>query len=216
MNLYRHYKDKPYRLLNFVRHSETMEDLVLYETLYENPSGKLWVRPKAMFFEMVEHEGVKQPRFAKVECQVQNYSAFTDQNRGWIKEISEKCFDVWDQEAFDDRAKKFHLFHISVAFVDQKPVAFKIGYGANTEIFYSWLGAVVPEMQRSGIASLLMKNQHDWCLTQSFVKIQTKCLNFNQGMLVLNLKHGFLVQDTEITEQGLKLLLEKRLLEPAY
>jgi hypothetical protein len=216
MNLYRHYKDKPYRFLNIVRHSETLEDMVLYETLYENSAAKYWVRPKEMFFETIEHNGVKQPRFAKVLCQVENYSVFTDQNRAWIREVAEQCFDVWDQDAFEDRAKKFHVFHISLAFIDEKPVAFKIGYGMTDEVFYSWLGAVQPTMQRTGIASMLMKNQHEWCLAQSFLRIQTKCLNFNQAMLVLNLKHGFMVQDTEVTEQGLKLVLEKRLVEPAY
>jgi hypothetical protein len=52
-----------YKVLGLVKHSETLEDLVLYEALYENPHGKLWVRPKEMFFEEVEREGRKFPRF---------------------------------------------------------------------------------------------------------------------------------------------------------
>jgi hypothetical protein len=64
--LYRHYKNKMYRVLDVVRHSETLEELVLYEALYENPNGKLWVRPKAMFLEDVEKDGKKFPRFAFV------------------------------------------------------------------------------------------------------------------------------------------------------
>ncbi len=58
--LYQHYKGNKYKLINVVRHSETLEELVLYETLYENDLGKLWVRPKGMFIEQVR-EGV--PRF---------------------------------------------------------------------------------------------------------------------------------------------------------
>ena len=46
---YRHYKDKPYRALGLCRHSETLEELVLYEALYPNELGSLWVRPKEMF-----------------------------------------------------------------------------------------------------------------------------------------------------------------------
>lgn len=49
--IYEHYKGKRYRLIDVVRHSETLEELVLYETLYENNLGKLWVRPKEMFLE---------------------------------------------------------------------------------------------------------------------------------------------------------------------
>ena len=47
-----------------MRHSETLEPLVLYRPLY-NDSG-MWVRPYAMFLEQVEIDGVMQPRFAPV------------------------------------------------------------------------------------------------------------------------------------------------------
>ncbi len=58
--IYQHYKGKKYKLLNVVRHSETLEELVLYETLYENELGRFWVRPKEMF---VEEVGEGTPRF---------------------------------------------------------------------------------------------------------------------------------------------------------
>jgi hypothetical protein len=61
--LYQHYKGNKYKLLSLVRHSETLEWLVFYECLYENPAGRLWVRPKAMFAEMVEVNGEMVPRF---------------------------------------------------------------------------------------------------------------------------------------------------------
>lgn len=59
---YRHYKGGEYEVLGVVRHSETLETMVLYRPLY-NTSG-LWVRPLAMFLETVEHGGTRQPRFA--------------------------------------------------------------------------------------------------------------------------------------------------------
>ena len=61
---YRHYKGGEYEVVGVVRHSETLEALVLYRPLY-NDSG-LWVRPYPMFFGDVEHEGRRQPRFAPV------------------------------------------------------------------------------------------------------------------------------------------------------
>lgn len=70
--LYEHYKGMRYRVHGVVRHSETLEELVLYETLYENKLGKMWVRPKAMFLETVVIEGVEKPRFrfvTKVESE---------------------------------------------------------------------------------------------------------------------------------------------------
>lgn len=61
---YRHYKGGEYQLLGVVRHSETLEPLVLYRPLY-GASGD-WVRPYAMFFETASFEGVVQPRFARI------------------------------------------------------------------------------------------------------------------------------------------------------
>lgn len=58
---YRHYKGREYEVLGVVRHSETLEPLVLYRPLYDQ-SG-LWVRPHAMFFETVEVDGQHRPRF---------------------------------------------------------------------------------------------------------------------------------------------------------
>lgn len=60
---YRHYKGKEYEVIDIVRHSETLEELVLYKQLYGD--GGLWVRPKTMFFEQIELNGQKMPRF---EC----------------------------------------------------------------------------------------------------------------------------------------------------
>jgi len=61
---YRHYKGNEYRVIGLAKHSETLEELVVYEALYDNPRSKLWVRPKEMFLEEVEVNGVRIPRFA--------------------------------------------------------------------------------------------------------------------------------------------------------
>lgn len=47
--VYEHYKGKRYRVYGVCRHSETLEELVHYECLYENELGKMWVRPKELF-----------------------------------------------------------------------------------------------------------------------------------------------------------------------
>jgi hypothetical protein len=61
---YRHYKGGEYRLLGVVRHSETLEPLVLYRPLYGDRGD--WVRPYAMFFETVTIDGVTRPRFERI------------------------------------------------------------------------------------------------------------------------------------------------------
>jgi hypothetical protein len=61
---YRHYKGLDYQLLGVVRHSETLEPLVLYRPLVQ-ASGD-WVRPYAMFFGDVVIDGIRQPRFSRI------------------------------------------------------------------------------------------------------------------------------------------------------
>ena len=61
---YRHYKGGDYQVLDVVRHSESLEPLVLYGPLY-GASG-LWVRPVRMFAEPVRVNGTTQPRFSLV------------------------------------------------------------------------------------------------------------------------------------------------------
>lgn len=62
---YRHYKGNEYTVLGLARHSETLEELVVYRQEYGDHG--LWVRPAAMFLETIELEGKKVPRFRPVE-----------------------------------------------------------------------------------------------------------------------------------------------------
>ncbi|NUN04549.1 MAG: DUF1653 domain-containing protein [Bdellovibrio sp.] len=61
--IYQHYKGKQYRVIGVGKHSESLEDIVLYEALYANPLGRLWCRPVSMWPQLVEVEGQKIPRF---------------------------------------------------------------------------------------------------------------------------------------------------------
>jgi hypothetical protein len=62
---YRHYKGKSYEVIGVAKHSETLEELVVYRALYGNHD--LWVRPLKMFTEEVEINGKKMPRFEYAE-----------------------------------------------------------------------------------------------------------------------------------------------------
>lgn len=61
---YRHYKGGEYEVIGVVRHSESLEPMVLYRALYGDSGA--WVRPFAMFAELVEHEGSSQARFSLI------------------------------------------------------------------------------------------------------------------------------------------------------
>ena len=58
---YEHFKGKRYRVIGVAKHSETLEEMVVYKALYGE--GELWVRPAKMFLEEVERDGKRMPRF---------------------------------------------------------------------------------------------------------------------------------------------------------
>ncbi len=59
--VYRHYKGGLYRVLFLARHSETEEEMVVYQALYGEKG--YWVRPLALFLAPVWVEGRAVPRF---------------------------------------------------------------------------------------------------------------------------------------------------------
>jgi cyclomaltodextrinase / maltogenic alpha-amylase / neopullulanase len=61
---YRHFKGKEYEVIGIAKHSETLEEMVVYRALYGEHD--LWVRPVNMFLEEVEKDDKKVPRFEYV------------------------------------------------------------------------------------------------------------------------------------------------------
>ena len=61
--IYQHYKGNKYEVIGIAKHSETLEDLVVYRALYDNKISKLWVRPLKMFTETIEINGTEIERF---------------------------------------------------------------------------------------------------------------------------------------------------------
>lgn len=64
--IYQHYKGKLYEVLGTARHSETLEEFVVYRALYSSEEfgeNALWVRTKNMFMEKVKIDGKEVQRF---------------------------------------------------------------------------------------------------------------------------------------------------------
>jgi len=61
---YKHFKGNFYELLYIAKHSETLEDMVIYRALYGE--NGIWVRPLSMWNEEVVYNGKKVKRFEKV------------------------------------------------------------------------------------------------------------------------------------------------------
>jgi hypothetical protein len=61
---YRHFKGNIYKVLHIAKHSETLEDIVVYQAMYGEKG--IWVRPKSMFEEVIVRDGKSFRRFSPI------------------------------------------------------------------------------------------------------------------------------------------------------
>lgn len=210
MNYFKHYKNMPYKFLGVCRHSETLEELVLYETRYENPRGRLWVRPKEMFFENVTLNGVSRPRFEKVPMEIRSLQSLREIEASGLRDLYPAIFGGDLPGDLKDRLAAASEVLLLSARVEEKPVGFKLGYSLGKDRFYSWLGGVIPELRGLGIATDLLLAQEDWCRQKGYSAIETKCEE--SPMLILNLRQGYQVTGVEDSpRRRKKVVLEKSL-----
>jgi hypothetical protein len=64
--LYKHYKGNLYEVIGMARHSETLEELVVYKATDQPEGENIWVRPATMFSETVILDGMERQRFEKI------------------------------------------------------------------------------------------------------------------------------------------------------
>ncbi len=209
---YRHYKNKPYKYLGLVRHSETLEELVLYETLYENENGKIWARPKDMFFEKIIKDNQQIYRFEPIDFKYIETEDASKIITSHLKDIFFKSLGRFDEQKIKDFLVKPSRHYLQLALEGDLIVGFKFGYAHDNQTFYSRYGGVLPKYQGLGIASVLLESQHRWCREQGFKAIQTKAKNCFPKMISLNLKNGFEIVGTETADgHELKIIFEKKI-----
>ncbi|MEQ6124279.1 GNAT family N-acetyltransferase [Pseudotenacibaculum sp. MALMAid0570] len=122
---------------------------------------------------------------------------------------------------FDDAKLAFFVDRIHakedlvtiLCYHDDLLVGFKLGYRYNDTTFYSWVGGVLDEHRKQGIAQKLMELQHDCALKKRYEKVRTKSMNRFKPMIILNLKNGFDIVSVYTNEsEQTKIIFEKILL----
>jgi ribosomal protein S18 acetylase RimI-like enzyme len=99
-------------------------------------------------------------------------------------------FEKWEQRLKDRRAV------ILIAFLDNIPAGFKVGYHDHDD-FYSWVGGVLPEQRRKGIALALAEAQEAAVCESGITRIRMKTRNRFRAMLHFALQRGFYIADVE-------------------
>lgn len=109
--IYRHFKNKLYQIVAIAQHSETKEELVIYQALYGEYG--VYARPLEMFVSEVDHvkypEVTQKYRFEKVEKQslISTLPDKVDQNveKGVPSSINDKMMAFFDTEDLEARYK---------------------------------------------------------------------------------------------------------------
>lgn len=100
-----------------------------------------------------------------------------------------------------------------IAHCKGKPVGFKLGYGLDDKLLYSWLGGVLPAYRQSGIAQRLLIAQEEWARVKGYCRLQVKTRNSFPGMLRLLIKNDYHIISLEKKGKtaDYRVLLEKSL-----
>lgn len=122
--------------------------------------------------------------------------------------------DPWPIQEYERRLKGRSAL-ILTAYVDSFPVGFKIGYSLSDQVFYSWMGGILPQYRRSGLATHLMQYQENWCCQEKYRIIRVKTRAKHSGMRALLTRNRYREIDREKrTDAGeTRLVFEKTLLE---
>ena len=110
--------------------------------------------------------------------------------------ISKKIPEFENPYSQDDYQKRLSGKRclILIAEYEGKPAGFKVGYEMD-EHFYSWMGGVLPDFRRKGIADKLADFQENWCRENGYGKIRIKTRNKHKNMLHFLLKNNYKIVD---------------------
>ena len=118
-------------------------------------------------------------------------SSITEDQATQLKVVFADAFGTPPSESFLERLNEKKDLSILMAHSGDEIIGFKIGYTRFKGIFFSWLGAVLTEHRRQGVARELIRHQHKLCSMRGYKELQTESSGTKEGMLILNLKEGF-------------------------
>lgn len=111
-----------------------------------------------------------------------------------VAEVYNLCFRPRaDSELFTRRFMGRHNVLTLLARVEEKPVGFWIGFELKPGVFYHWLGAVVPDARRAGIASQLHDALESWSREQDYEHLRCECLNAQEEFIHFAVSAGYTI-----------------------
>ncbi len=118
------------------------------------------------------------------------------------------------REMYEQRLFKARHHLILIAYDQNTPVGFKVGYERDADgSFYSWMGGVAQSHRRFGIAQLLLEAMELWAKERGYHVLRFKTRNYLKPMLIFGLKNGFHIYELEPQPElkDYRILLQKEL-----
>jgi GNAT superfamily N-acetyltransferase len=78
-----------------------------------------------------------------------------------------------------------------IARLDDRPVGFWMGFELKPAMFYQWLGAVVPDLRRHGIARQMQDAQQAWAKDHGYEYIRCECMNHQREFIHFAIDVGY-------------------------
>lgn len=126
--------------------------------------------------------------------------------------VYKAVFDDYKLDFFKNRIGEKKDVLMALCYAHAKLVGFKIGYRHNDTTFYSWVGGVLPEYRKQGIAKTLATLQKEHIVKKGYSRLRTKSTNKFKPMMILNLKNGFDIIQVYTNKSGqTKVVFEKDL-----
>ena len=102
----------------------------------------------------------------------------------------------YSKDEYEKRLKDSSL--ILTGEIEEKVVGFKVGYDRYDDgSFYSWMGGVLLDYRRKGVASELAVFQEKWAIDNGYKSIKLKTRNKHEGMLAFAIERGFKILNYE-------------------
>jgi predicted GNAT superfamily acetyltransferase len=129
-----------------------------------------------------------------------------------ILKVYQLVFEDYKLDFFKERIHQKKEVLIGLCYFQETLIGFKIGYLYNHDTLYSWVGGVLPNYRKQGIAQQLLTQQHTIAIKKGYKKIRTKSMNKFKPMIILNLKNGFDITQVYTNDSNqTKIVFEKDL-----
>jgi len=127
-----------------------------------------------------------------------------------LASLCQSVFGEFDSEYLTGRWPSLANPSLILANAGDEAVGFKLGYPISSQLYYSWLGGVVPSCRRQGLGAAMSQAQHQWAADLGFGFVETRTRAENSAMIIVNLKQGFRIRGFDRNTAGADVVIQRK------